>query len=310
VRAFHVEETFPDHPKVVALDDGPCRGDAIALWVLAGAWVAKWSLEGLVPRAQVRRFAFKPKAADELVRVGLWVEVSEGYRFHDWLDRNPTRQKIEAERTRTATRVRAHRRRKRDPDVTPDVTALHPPHVTPSETGRVTQHVTPDVTALHTVNSGDQRSETSALLRSSASQGNSAEIAAVSADLDRARRAATAAAPNGSEQVSGLDAAIVWQRMNPCAGHAFSHWREDFELIASVCNGVAEQDGRPTLALQVVTEWFWRGPSGPIVTGRVKPVKATPKVFAKGIAEDLASALQWWTERKRNGHSTPHEAAE
>jgi hypothetical protein len=90
------------------------------------------------------------------------------------------------------------------------------------------------------------------------------------------------------------------------ASHAYSHHAEHFDLIATVCNAV---EGRPTLALQVVTEWFWVGPTGPIVTGRIEAAKATPKLFAKGISEDLASALAWWTERKRNGHA-PHEAAQ
>lgn len=168
---FRVDDSFADHPKVVALDDGPCRADALALWLLSGSRVGRWNLDGFISRVEVKRFAFKPKAADELVRVGLWVAAEGGYRFHDWLDRNPSREQVEEERAKTNARVTAFRKRKSNARVTP----LQTPSVTPGETALPTLHPIPDPDP-------DPRS---------LSGRSSAEFGSGGAVLDRARKAPT-----------------------------------------------------------------------------------------------------------------------
>lgn len=108
-----VDDGFYDHPKVAALFDGPCPGDAVALWTLAGSWVSRHTIqEGVVPRARVRLFGLHRKSAGELVRVGLWHEVEQGYIFHDWTDINPSREAVINRREKTAKRVKAHRQKR------------------------------------------------------------------------------------------------------------------------------------------------------------------------------------------------------
>ena len=178
---FRVDDSFSDHPKVVALADGPCRADALALWVLAGSWVGKWNLEGFISGAQVRLFGFDKRASDELVRVGLWARAEGGYRFHDWLDRNPSRKQVEAGREKTNARVTAHRKRMGNGRVTP----LHGPRETVGETVGETRSETRRVTPLPTVPPiPDPDPDPGSL-----SGKNSAEIGEVSAVSDRARKA-------------------------------------------------------------------------------------------------------------------------
>lgn len=110
---FRVDDGFSDHPKVDALGDGPCLEAAIALWTLSGAWAAKHLTDGFVPAGRVARVGVKnaTKAAEELVRVGLWDREEDGYRFRNWCEYQPTRARVEAEREKTAERVRRHRDR-------------------------------------------------------------------------------------------------------------------------------------------------------------------------------------------------------
>jgi len=104
---------------------------------------------------------------------------------------------------------------------------------------------------------------------------------------------------------------MVWQRVlampggNPGAVHTFALWQEAFETIAAACNVV---EGKPELALQVVTEWFWLAPQGPVQAGRISRSAASPKHLAKLITQDLDHALEWWTKRKQET-AAPQEAA-
>jgi hypothetical protein len=315
---FRVEDSVYDHPKMVALDDGPCRGDAIALWVLSGSWVRRWNLEGFIPHAQVKRFAFKPKAAEELVRVGLWEDAPDGYRFHDWLDRNPTRAKEEDGRAKTNARVKAHRKRRSNARVTP----LHMARVTHGETPPVTRDVTGPVTALHagdvtldvTPRVGSQGSDQDLLLRSSASQGDPAEIAEVVAVSDRARTATTTTAKRTSQKLTtdreeaaevvrangkltSKAVAAEWHRVGKAAWQALGckgvlfqpleHHRRHFEAIVAALGQLSE----PHASLRDLLEYFWNAPHGPVRSGRVP--NPTPQLLVEGMTRDLVEALAW-----------------
>lgn len=106
-----VDDGFPSHEKVMALSEGPCRGDAIALWTFGGCWSSHALREGFVPNGVVRAYGFHPEAAPELVRVGLWVEEQGGYRFHDWADYQPSAAQVEERRKAGAERKARSRAR-------------------------------------------------------------------------------------------------------------------------------------------------------------------------------------------------------
>ena len=96
---FRIDDGFNDHPKVDALEDGPCADAAESLWLRAGVWSAKHLTDGFIPVGRAKRLARNRKAPAELVRVGLWEAVDGGYQYHDWPDHQPTKEDVEAKRS-------------------------------------------------------------------------------------------------------------------------------------------------------------------------------------------------------------------
>lgn len=97
------------HKKVAALDreDGDLL-EAMGLWVLAMSWVGEGLTDGRVPVRQLRRLAGDDTEAivSRLVRVGLWERDGDDVVFHDYLDYNPSREKVLAEREAAQERMR------------------------------------------------------------------------------------------------------------------------------------------------------------------------------------------------------------
>ena len=95
-----LDDQFPDHPKVMAA--GPL---AAWLYVCGLAYCARLLTDGYLPAAQVRKLADVDEAtalADRLVGVGLWERVEGGFRVHDYLEYQPS-----ADRVRATREVRA-----------------------------------------------------------------------------------------------------------------------------------------------------------------------------------------------------------
>jgi hypothetical protein len=92
-----LDDQFPDHPKVVA------AGSAAAwLFVCGLSYCSRLLTDGFIPRGQVRRLtdAKTPdRLADQLVKVGLWETADGGFRVHDYLVYQPSREQIEAGRS-------------------------------------------------------------------------------------------------------------------------------------------------------------------------------------------------------------------
>lgn len=105
---FRVDDSLPDHPKMLAIQGHKSWKGALALWTLAGAWCGKHLTDGAVPRAVVLRLGGTPAEAAALVEHGFWDETPTGYIFHDWEARNPTRASVEAQREKTKQRVAKH----------------------------------------------------------------------------------------------------------------------------------------------------------------------------------------------------------
>lgn len=109
---FRLDDNFHSHRKVTK------AGDAIALWACAASWASQQLTDGWVPDYVIRNWSEHPEShAKRLEQVGLWEagthEGESGWWFHDWLDRNPSRQQVEA--TRDATRERQKKWREASP---------------------------------------------------------------------------------------------------------------------------------------------------------------------------------------------------
>lgn len=101
---FKVDDSFWSHPKVL-----PLSGDALALWVRAGAYCAQQLTDGVVSLQALRMLADRD-AAVELANAGLWeVDPKGGFRFHDWAEYQPTREHVMEERAKATERKRKSR---------------------------------------------------------------------------------------------------------------------------------------------------------------------------------------------------------
>lgn len=106
---FKVDDTLAMHPKVVVAGNA-----AMGLWVRAGSWSSQQLTEGRIPRAMLSVLGARPRDAAALVAAGLWVETDDGWAFHQWADRQPSRQQVEAERAAAAERQRRARERAKE----------------------------------------------------------------------------------------------------------------------------------------------------------------------------------------------------
>jgi hypothetical protein len=98
------DDQFPIHRKVEGLSDAAFR-----LHISAIFWCARNLTDGFVPvedleSAVPRRMRRPGKFVAELVARRLWTEVDDGWQIHDYLDFQPSREKVERERKAKAER--------------------------------------------------------------------------------------------------------------------------------------------------------------------------------------------------------------
>lgn len=116
---FKVDDSLPDHPKMVRLQSIKGWQGALALWTLAGAWASRHLTDGVIPSAIVARLGCAKRDADLLVKVGMWAQAPDGdYAFHGWAERNPTRKDVEEKREKTRSKVSEWRRNQVTSEVT------------------------------------------------------------------------------------------------------------------------------------------------------------------------------------------------
>lgn len=110
---FRVDDMIHSHPK--ARRAGLV---AMGLWTLCGSWSMSYKTDGFVPAWFAHAFPNGRRVAAELIAAELWSEGEHegehGYRFHDWLDWQPSAEEIERDRERQRARSREFRRRLRD----------------------------------------------------------------------------------------------------------------------------------------------------------------------------------------------------
>lgn len=99
------------HPKMIEATEE--AGDSAFAMFVGGILFAKEHLtDGLLRKSVVRTLCCHERPAEVaavLVKVGLWIEVANGYQIKDWSEWNETREEVESKRAVTAARVRRHR---------------------------------------------------------------------------------------------------------------------------------------------------------------------------------------------------------
>lgn len=97
-----LDDHFLDHPKILA------AGERAELLHIHGLIYANKHLtDGFIPNSAVKLLLHNPQrgSVDRLVELGIWKVVDGGYEIHDFLDWNPSRDKVLTERKRNAERV-------------------------------------------------------------------------------------------------------------------------------------------------------------------------------------------------------------
>lgn len=102
---FMVDDKLHSHRKSVR-----AGVPAMGLWVLAGSWCADQLSDGFIPDYMVLRLdPGGEDSAAELVRAGLWYEAErdgeKGWQFHQWEERQPTREDVLAKRADARERM-------------------------------------------------------------------------------------------------------------------------------------------------------------------------------------------------------------
>ena len=103
---FKLDDSFAVHPKVLHAGNA-----ATGLWVRCGTYSAQFLLDGHIPSKTVREFGNAREVAS-LLEVGLWVPCADddGYLIPDYLEYNPSKEQVLAERA--ANRERQAKRRR------------------------------------------------------------------------------------------------------------------------------------------------------------------------------------------------------
>lgn len=152
---FKVDDHLHSSKKVNAIPRRD-RLAAIGLWTIAGAWSSQELTEGFIPDYMIERLGGTARLAQVLCEArggsasGLWLNTPGGFQFHEWLERNPTREQVQSGREAARERQRRARERSRamreHAAVTRDNTVTHAPVTRDSRVSHAGSHGPPDPT--------------------------------------------------------------------------------------------------------------------------------------------------------------------
>ena len=96
---LHASRKFQSIPK-------RARFAAVGVWTIAGSWSADQLTDGFVPDYMLELWGSPPSAPSALVEAGLWDRTSGGYLFCNWLEYQPRKADVDAEREASRARMR------------------------------------------------------------------------------------------------------------------------------------------------------------------------------------------------------------
>lgn len=102
---FKIDDGFHCHPKVLEAGN-----EAVGLYARCGSWASQQLTNGFVPTSIALLYGGRELAA-ALVDVGMWVPVDGGWLMHDYLDYNPSKDQVQADRAAAAERQKRARER-------------------------------------------------------------------------------------------------------------------------------------------------------------------------------------------------------
>lgn len=100
---FRVDDNLAMHRKALTAGNA-----ALGMWVRAGSWSMANLTNGHIPSGVTTLLGSKT-LADKLVTAGLWHKTDDGYLFHEWDQRQPTKEKVIADREAATKRKQSWR---------------------------------------------------------------------------------------------------------------------------------------------------------------------------------------------------------
>lgn len=97
---LRIDDSMPDHPKIVGLSDCAFRAHVEGL-----CYCAKHLTDGFIPAPAAAKIAPK-RALAELQKARLWTRKRGGFCVTNYLEYNPSREKVEAERAQRSQKAR------------------------------------------------------------------------------------------------------------------------------------------------------------------------------------------------------------
>jgi hypothetical protein len=282
-----LEDRFPSHRKVALLSDRAFR-----LHVSAICWCAENLTDGRVSDRELPHVAHIrgiKATAKQLEDAGLWDRTDDGWLIHDYLDYNPSREQVVADRRKNAERQERFRRRKNGKPTPPPNGARNADSngVTPDaethdgDTTATGQRHDSDTTAPQTSAASETEAQVSAIRNGVINAAPARPAPAVPTDVGTA--ASWAARKNGFPDAlkplaEGLAAAglgaVAWDIRK------FTDWeririqveRLGVDLMVRSAGTAAQQRGEP----DSVTAWIgrWESLPDPQPTGRPGHLRA------------------------------------
>lgn len=102
-----LDDSLYDNPKLDKL--GQHRMAAVGLWAVSISWCNRWLTDGYITIERIRALGGTTRQAEALVMAGLFDRDGEGYRVHDFLAFNDSREEVLARRAAAASRQRKSR---------------------------------------------------------------------------------------------------------------------------------------------------------------------------------------------------------
>ncbi len=147
---FTVDDQMHSHDKTLDLVGTAVGRQALGLWTVAGSWCGGHpETMGEVSLKRIRALGFTEKHAKALESVQFWDKTTEGWCFHNWMDRRPNDKKLSKRRDDTRLRVRKHRGN-RDCNALHDDTPEIDGNALPGHTVPVPYRTVPDPTGGNT----------------------------------------------------------------------------------------------------------------------------------------------------------------
>lgn len=120
---FRLDDGWLMHPKVQSAGHY-----GRALWMAGGLHCAAQLTDGRIEKGIVRVLAAQAEvpvsAAKKLVAAGLWIDEGDHYQMHDYLDYQPSKEQVEAERERWRSSKQRRRKRGGNPEGVPQVSTV------------------------------------------------------------------------------------------------------------------------------------------------------------------------------------------